>query len=340
MEGVLGVVLAGVHHWDAGAFDRLLPRPLMPVAHAPLICHVLAWMRDAGVVRVTVCANASSRLVRRALGDGTWLHVDLHYYEDWTPRGPAGCVRDAGLDAACDRLVVSEATILPDVDLQALLEAHARSGAAVTVVAARERERPNGGEPSLTPAGVYVFERDALLHVGETGYQDIKEVLIPWLYERGVPVCVHAQPAPCPRVADVASYLAINGLAVERLTERPAAMGGYERVNGGFVHHSAQVSSPERLIGPVLIGPETVVAADVTIVGPATIGAECVIDSSAVVCGSVLWDGCHVGREAVIDQSVLSQGVWVAPGRSVAQVAAGWPKRRRPNGQCERPGAA
>ena len=35
------LVLAGSHTWRTTAFDALLPRPLLPVAHVPLIGHAL-----------------------------------------------------------------------------------------------------------------------------------------------------------------------------------------------------------------------------------------------------------------------------------------------------------
>lgn len=103
---IRGVVLAGVHQWDDSALDGALPRPLLPVVHQPLVGYSLQWLRDGGVTNDTVCANSDSRLVRQYLGDGACIGLDLAYYEDWTPRGPAGCVRDAGLAAATSADVV------------------------------------------------------------------------------------------------------------------------------------------------------------------------------------------------------------------------------------------
>ena len=36
MSRVRGVVLAGTYHWSNSSFEDLLPRPLVPVAQAPL----------------------------------------------------------------------------------------------------------------------------------------------------------------------------------------------------------------------------------------------------------------------------------------------------------------
>jgi hydroxymethylglutaryl-CoA lyase len=49
-------------------------------------------------------------------------------------------------------------------------------------VSARESRRPHEAQRRLAPVGIYVIERAALQHVAETGYQDVKEVLVPNLH--------------------------------------------------------------------------------------------------------------------------------------------------------------
>ncbi|HZM53218.1 MAG TPA: sugar phosphate nucleotidyltransferase, partial [Vicinamibacteria bacterium] len=94
---ISAVVLAGTHRWSGSSFERLAPRPLVPVALAPLISYPLEWLADAGVRRATICANGTTRDIEAAFGDGRPLGMELSYYKDSTPRGAAGCARDAGL---------------------------------------------------------------------------------------------------------------------------------------------------------------------------------------------------------------------------------------------------
>src|SRR5258708_30289940 len=98
--GLSAVVLAGTHHWSGSSFKKLAPRPLIPVALEPLISYSLRWLRQGGVRPATVCANGTSRAIEAALGSGDELNMELSYYHDGTPRGAAGCVRDAGLRTA------------------------------------------------------------------------------------------------------------------------------------------------------------------------------------------------------------------------------------------------
>ena len=78
-------------------------------------------------------------------------------------------------------IVVVEGTVLPELSLRDLFDEHRAAKAAMTVAASAEPS----GDGGLRPAGIYVIERRALEHVPETGFQDVKETLIPRLYRAG-----------------------------------------------------------------------------------------------------------------------------------------------------------
>ena len=197
MSRVRGIVLAGTYHWSGSAFEDLLPRPLVPVAQAPLVSYALRWLRDGGISRATLCANSASRAMRSYLGAGSRLTMSLEYHEDWTPRGAAGCVRDAATRSDADTLVVTDGTAIPAVNIGLLLDDHRTAGAAVTIVVHHDRQARSGERP-LNPGGIYVFDRRVLDYIPETGFQDIKENLIPKLYRAGERVVTHAGLGVCP----------------------------------------------------------------------------------------------------------------------------------------------
>ena len=171
-SGVQGIVLAGVHSWAGDGFDGLMSRPLLPIAGRPLIRHAMDWLRGSGFVQVCVCGNSDTRLLRRSLGDGRALKMAVEYVEDVMPRGPAGCARDAAIGRGAEILIVVEGTILPQIDLPALLEAHTQSRAALTVVAASGKTHGHSNG-ALRPMGIYVFSARVLDMVPAGCYQDI-----------------------------------------------------------------------------------------------------------------------------------------------------------------------
>lgn len=316
MEGTIGIVLAGVHRWDEGGLDRLGPRPLLPVARRPLIHGALGWLRQAGVRRAVICANSSSRAVRQVVGDGSAFGLDLDYYEDWTPRGPAGCLLDAATAAGAERLIVTEGTAWPATEPAPLLAAHARAGDGLTVVVTEDKRGGlNGslGAPGLVPVGLYVLERSVLEHVPATGYQDLKEVLLPRLHERGVTAGVWSVAPPGPRPTDVGTYLGLNAWVLSRRLGSPSPARGYRRVGDCEIHETAAVAATARLLGPVLVGPRTRVGPGAVVVGPTVLGDGGTLEAQAVVCRSVLWNDWWIGSRALVDTCVISDGVRVRP---------------------------
>jgi mannose-1-phosphate guanylyltransferase len=298
------VVLAGTHHWNGSGFERLAPRPLLPVAGSPLIAYSLRWLRAAGVRRVAVCGNGTTPALEAALGDGRELDLELGYHQDPTPRGPAGCVRDAVQDLGWDALVVASGTAIPTVDLAGLLAFHEATGAALTAVAHAE---PSAAAPP-TPGGVYVFARRALDHVAAAGFQDIKEGLIPRLHRAGERVLAYPGAGCCPQVVDAQTYLAVNEWVLERL-------------GGGDLHHpSARVDPGACLVGPVRLGRGVRVEAGATIVGPTSIGAETRIAQGALVARSALWSRCVVEAGAVVHGCVVGDDAAVPAGSRLFNV--------------------
>jgi len=305
-RGVEAVVLAGSYQWTGSPFEELLSRPLLPVAQKPIIEYTLGWLKTAGVGHVVICGNGSTGALRQhfATGQPRTELPNLLFHEDGTPRGAAGCVRDASALTSAETLVVADGTSIPAFDLAELLAHHWQSGAALTVVA---QER--GGEPvSLHPTGVYVFERRVLDSVPATSFQDIKENLIPKLYRAGETIDVFKVSAVSPRVLNASTYLALNHWMISRLPSTAAHSSERAgRCSSDLHAHPTAWISPDAIVtGPVLVGPGVRVHAGATIIGPSSIGAGTVVESGAVVARSVTWNHCRIGEHAIVDQSVLA----------------------------------
>jgi NDP-sugar pyrophosphorylase family protein len=283
------------------------------VAQQPLISYSLRWMRDGGLRRATICLNSEARAVRARV-DGAALGMRIDYLEDWTPRGAAGCVRDAGMKTDADTFVVADGTSVPVVDAVELLEGHRASGAAVTVVVGAD------AAGRLRPSGVYVFARRTLDFIPADGFQDIKEKLIPRLFGAGEQVSTHMARRVAPRVVNIDSYLALNQWAVESGSANLDSSDGFVTSGEAVVHATAVVERGARLLGPVLLGPRVSVHEGATIVGPVSLGPGTTVDRGAVVSRSVAWAGCFVGEGAFVDRCMLADGASIEPRKEVFSV--------------------
>jgi len=301
---VHGIILAGAYPRGSGALEGLAPRPLLPVAQLPLITYALRWMATGGLGSTTICANSAARAIRTRLSDLA-VGLELDYLEDWTPRGAAGCLRDAGTRTDARTFVVADGTTVPVVDIGALLDAHVAQASLLTVVVGAD------AAGRLRPSGVYVFDRRAFSFIPEDGFQDIKEKLLPRLYEAEEDVATFPASRLAPRVFNAETYLALNHWALERAPHRASL--DFRAVGQASVHGSATVAPTARLLGPILLGPRVRVGEGATLIGPVCIGADTIVARNAVVSRSVVWGGCVVSTGAFVDRSMLADQVVVGP---------------------------
>jgi mannose-1-phosphate guanylyltransferase len=314
----------------------------VPVAQVPLVATVLNWLREGGITDTTVCANGASRAVASVLRDGRELSMRLTYHEDHSPRGAAGCIRDAGSLSDAHTFVVADGTAVPVVDLDDLLASHERSGASLTVVVQPDSANAAAG---LTPTGIYIVDRRVMESIAAAGFQDIKENLIPKLYGDGNLLLPYRAEAGSPRVLNAETYLAANCWTVARLfayPALPACWSEYLRMDNALVHPTAWADPAAQLIGPVLLGPGVRVGAGATIVGPTSLGPQTVVGRNALVSRSVSWNDCVIESGAIVDGCVLTDHVTVTAdrplfrtvrvrtGKSDGTLASRWRARQRP----------
>ena len=301
-----GLVLIGTHAWTNSAFDRLMPRAMLPVAHRPLFSYALSWLKDAGIREAAVCGNRETSGLRTQLERQAPAGMNVSYHEDPMPRGAAGSLRDAAVASTATRFVVTDGTAIPNtVNLQELLDSHEASGAAVTVVVDLEPGK-NGGPVLQVPSGIYVFERRALEQVPTTGFYDIKEKLLPLLYRNGERVVTYSNPCATPRVFGTSTFLAVNEWMVEQLVNSDVQPEGYIRIANGLVHRDAYIAPDATLVGPVVVAPGARVLSGAMIVGPSSIGCDVTVEAGALVSRSAVWRRSSVGEQSIADRCIVT----------------------------------
>jgi mannose-1-phosphate guanylyltransferase len=116
----------------AGLGTRLRPltdlraKPLVPVGDRPALAHVLDRLRAAGVPRVVVNAHHHADQLRAFVAE----HPDVALSEERELLGTAGGIAHAKELLGAGDVLLWNADILADVDVPALLAAHALQGVA------------------------------------------------------------------------------------------------------------------------------------------------------------------------------------------------------------------
>ncbi len=178
------LILAGGKAERLGAAARGNPKPLVPVAGRPLLGYTIRRLAAGGVTRAIVaCSDGlEARFDEDLVGHG----VEIVAVGEPEPLGRGGGLRfAAGQRRENGAVLAMNGDELLDLDYGALLQRHAESGAAATVVVAQvnspfgvvdldDEDRIHGFReaPKLehwVNAGVYVLGQEALERLPEKG---------------------------------------------------------------------------------------------------------------------------------------------------------------------------
>jgi histidinol-phosphate phosphatase family protein len=188
---VQAIVLAGGQGTRLGASPDAPPKVLLPLAGAPALDHVLAWLAREGVVDVVLCLGHRAAEIQKEVGDGARFGLRVRTAVESSPLGTAGAVKSA--ESLLDpRFFVVYGDVVCDVDLARMTQRHVASGALATLAVhpsdhafdsdrvvtdasgrilrlVRKEERVGADAGALVSAALYVVERALLAHVPSDG---------------------------------------------------------------------------------------------------------------------------------------------------------------------------
>lgn len=301
------------------------PKQLLPVAGKTMLEWALEPLARYGVEEVVLSLGYRPDAFMSAFPDGEVMGMRLRYAVEPSPMGTAGAMRFAAehCDLWDDRLIVCNGDVLADVDIAALLAAHERVRASVSIALAEvsdpsaygvvvmaddgrvERfveKPPIGQAPStLVNAGVYLVEPSVLReHVPVGRAVSVELETFPILVASGglyaLECCAYWLDAGTPE-----KYLKAN-LDVLSGSRGLPPLEGSERVGSSWV-------AP----GGPLVGDHH---SSLFLEG-------CVVEAGASVSCSVLGQGSRVCEGAVLARSVLLPGAVVGAGATVEDSVVG-----------------
>ncbi|MCU1384839.1 MAG: hypothetical protein JWL71_3536 [Acidobacteria bacterium] len=278
----------------AGLGTRLQPltgvraKPAIPVAGEPMIRRIAAWLVSRGVDDLVLNLHHLPQTLTACLGDGRDLGARVRYsWELPEILGSAGGPRLALPIVGASTFFVINGDTLTDVDLARLAEAHAASGALVTLWLVPNREFLRyGGVLVDADGGVSGFVRRGPAAAGSYHYIGV-QIVESRVFEATAP----GQPAN-----------SIGGVYDALIASRP---GSVRAVIADAAFHDVGTPADYWRTSQAF-------AADGTSVS--STGPYAAIDRSAQVARSILWDDVTVGAGAQLDECIVTDGVRVPAG--------------------------
>ena len=316
------VILVGGMGTRLRPLTQSAPKPMLPTAGVPLLAHMVARIREAGIDHVVLSTSYSAEVFASYFGDGSRFGVQMEYVVEREPLGTGGGIRNAADRLRGENVLIFNGDVLAGVDLEALLSAHAETDADVTLYLTKVHDPrafgcvPTDGEGWVTAfcekdphpvsdqinAGTYVFKRSVTASIPVGRAVSVERETFPGLLADGARVGGHVDLGYWRDLGRPADFVAGSADLVLGLAPSPALPGpvGQSLVLAGAQVHPAA-----------------------TVCGGSTVGEHGIVRADAVVEGSVLFDGAVVGRGAVVRRSVLGFGAVVHAGADVEDAVIG-----------------
>jgi NDP-sugar pyrophosphorylase family protein len=285
----------------AGLGTRLRPLTLVrakaavPVDGEPLARRVIRWLSARGVTDLVLNLHHHPESITAVVGDGSDLGARVRYSWESPVLGSAGGPRHAlpllqpsSTSGGSRTLLLVNGDTLTGVDLTAMAERHARSGALVTMALI-----PNPWPDKY--GGVLLDDRGAVTGFTRRGSK------VPSFHFIGPQA---AEPEAFASLADGVPAESVLGLYPRLIAERPGSVVGYVS-DAAF----QDIGTPADLLRTSL----ELAAADGRPDRPRW-GQRVRVAASARVERSELWDDVTIDADARVSECVVADGVHVPAG--------------------------
>lgn len=324
------LVLAGGTGSRLRPFSHSSPKQLIPVAGKPVLFHGLESVRAAGITDVGIVVNATDSAIRRAVGDGSGLGIDVTYIPQPAPSGLAHCVMIAKRFLGDDDFLMylgdnifSEGIAGPVERFQA-----ERSAARLVVVKVADpseygvaemdstgrivglEEKPLRPRGNLAVAGAYVFSpqvHEAIARIRPSWRNELEITdAVQWLVAQDRDVRASIYTGDWKDTGNVGDLIACNRVLMERIS--PGIRGDVDpltQLAASVVIEKGATVTASRIDGPTIIGSGTVITD--SYIGPYTaIGNGCTVENAAVE-DSILLDRSSIRGVRSIKGSLIGR---------------------------------
>jgi NDP-sugar pyrophosphorylase family protein len=284
----------------AGYGTRLWPltvdrtKPAIPILGKPLIGYVAEYLARYGVSEVVVNLHHEPASVRKALGDGSQFGVKLHYVEEPVILGTSGALDNVKHLFQDETFIAINGKIITDIDLSAALHTHREKGALATLVLMENRGYERFSEVQV---------KDGLIH----GFGGMPDHASDNDSRVGYPLMFTGIQILEPSIFD---YIPVGQFSHTTTDVYPKAISRGEVIAAHVANGRWRELSTLRRYRDIsleLLGLEHPEESS-------HVGKDCHIADRAIVESSILWDGVSVEPNAVVRGCVLGDRVKVSNG--------------------------
>ncbi len=368
-----GLILAGGEGTRLRPLTCDRPKPMLRVMGRPVLERSIELLKEAGITDIGLTLSYMPASIREYFGDGGRLGVRLTYFNEDSPLGTAGAVKNAEAFIGDDSLLVMSGSALTDMDPTELMRFHDSRGALASLAATRSGLSPDYGTASLAEdgrvtrmtenpdwgltasswvcAGMYALSPELLSYIPDGVPSDLIRDVFPALLDDKKGIYGLELKGYWREISDLNAYRRVHEDILDGKVRFPLPEDGGERIylEGDAVIEQGAVIRPPVYIGAgtrvrrgARIEPYSVLGRRVSVrcgagVKRAVVLDNCRIEENAQLRGAVIDEGAVLGRgSAVYEQAVIGRSSIVGENCAVKPNVRIWPQKELPADRVQR----
>lgn len=200
------VILAGGQGTRMGKFTEEIPKPMLRIDNKPILEHQIELLKRYNITEVWVLVNYLKDSIIEYFGNGEKHGLSIHYYEEKTPLGTTGGVKEIEAELQED-FVVLYGDVMIDMNLERLIKFHKEKNSECTLVL-HPNDHPFDSDlvetdehhkvidflpkphpknifyKNLVNAGAYVFSPEIFKHIEKGKKADFGRHIFPAIFDK------------------------------------------------------------------------------------------------------------------------------------------------------------
>ena len=296
---------------------RILPKPMFPVLGRPLLSHTFDLLRSANISEVAVNIHHLPDSIINYFEKEKPPHLNLHFSREERILGTAGGIKKMQGFLEDGSFILINSDIITDIALNQVIDFHKKNNSKLTLVVRQDISPEQydsieicedgrivhfvGASSKNIPekttrvmfTGIQIMEPEIFERIPAGQFCGTTEDIFPQMVQDGIPIYGYIYDGYWKDMGNRESYLQVNA---DALDERVSLKGiSPNELNNLFI------------IPPVLVGRNCHIAENSKIGPHSVIGPNCKIKSGAVVENSILWEGVTIGAGSIVKGSVITQ---------------------------------
>jgi mannose-1-phosphate guanylyltransferase/phosphomannomutase len=316
------------------------PKPMVPLLERPVMEYTIELLKKHGITDIAVTIQYLPEVTRQYFGDGSEFGVNLHYFEEETPLGTAGSVKNAE-EFLDESFIVISGDALTDFDLTKAIRFHEEKKAVATLILThvespleygvvmtdetggivRFLEKPSWGEvfSDTVNTGIYILETEIFNYFDKGKEFDFSKDLFPLLMKNQKPLYGYVANGYWSDIGNLMQYRQTQFDMLDGKVE--VTIKGTEIAPKVWVGEDVKIGSNVTLNGPSFLGDGCILGDNVWIGEYNVIGNGSLLKQGVSIDRTVLWKNNFIEQGAELKGATLCRGVTIRSGAIVSEGA-------------------